>query len=325
MKINRKITLILMTAIALSLLMSFSIPFGSSEQTGTGQVTVGNSSPSITSLAISATGGGGNLSAIDPWTTYQFNVTVSDADYMADIKNVTITMLASATGFVGTEGSFNKTKSYGFQYYNNSGTITWYELGASGWASTQDYLTNSTCTYPSMSDTSGTWTFTLKLARTAHKETTWNMTAYAIDSAGSQATKTWQSFTVNQYISFTRGVDTITWTGNAGQNNITASSMPSNINIYANTVVKIQVKGDGDLQRQSGPPATIALDNVYVGQTASAGNNDGVKLTTSYQDLYTSIDNPDGANYATYWYLTIPDGQPSGIYTFTYYVEVAAA
>ena len=111
----------------------------------------------------------------------------------------------------------------------------------------------------------------------------------------------------------------ISWTVTAlPANNQTALSMPANVTVTANYVVNIQVKGDGDLKNGSN---TIPLSNVYVGKSSPA-SNDGVKLSTTYQNLYTGLSSPDDAVYTTYWFVTVPSDKPNGEYTFTYYIKV---
>jgi len=286
-------------------------PYVKAAQSGTGTVTVGNVPPTLNSMGIYTIGGSSNLSDVNPWVSYVFQVTASDENQLKDIRNVTITLSSSS----GQVGHFDKTGSYGFQFDNTTGNNLWKELTAGGWSQTLTYL-DSASTYPTGS-TIGTWKFVLKLYKTAHYEATWTMKGKVTDSAQQTATKS-NGFGVNKYLGFTAPTS-VSWPAtNPGTNNRTADSMPANVIITANYVVKVQVKGDGDLQK-SPPDGSIPLNCVYVGKT---GLTDGVKLTTSYQDLYTSLSSPDNTPYPTYWFLTVPLGTPQGAYSFNFYFEV---
>lgn len=178
------------------------------ETTGTGTAVVGNVPPVIVSMGIYLPPSVSNLTDIEPWTTYCFNITASDMNQVQDVKNVTLTL----TTLAGLGGVFDKTKSYDFQFDNTTGANLWKELTASGWVtSSYTYLNPTQSNKPSRSVT-GTWAFAVKLARTAHKEATWTMKATVRDSASQTTTKT-NGFAVNKYVSFTIP-SSISWIAN---------------------------------------------------------------------------------------------------------------
>ena len=125
---------------------------------------------------------------------------------------------------------------------------------------------------------------------------------------------------MHTYIAFSFSSDSILWSGDSGSVNISAASMPLNVTIASTLNVTIQIKGNGDLTNGLN---SIPLSNVYVSQTNSTSGN-GLQLTTDYQDWMPSIPPSEGETHASYWFLTIPGGTPSGTYTFTFYIQVIA-
>lgn len=316
---NRKVFTTLVVAIILSSITYYptaSADYIEGEKSGTGTVIVGNVAPTITSMEINEGINPTNLTSVDPSTQYKFRVKAADNNKLHDIVNVTIFLNAST----GTFDVFDKTVSYGFQYDNitTPGTPIWKELTSSGWSTSYTYLNPTSSAWPANS-VEGTWNFSVTLYKTAHHETTWTMKGYVRDNGGLSATKM-NGFGVNRYIGFTIP-SSVSWsTINPPVQNASAQSMPANVAVTANDVVNIQLKGLSDLTGT--PSGSIPLSNLYIGKTANPATNDGIKLSQTYQNLYTALSSPDGTSYPTYWFITVAAGQQTGTYSFTYRIQV---
>jgi hypothetical protein len=67
---------------------------------------------------------------------------------------------------------------------------------------------------------------------------------------------------------------------------------------------------------------SFPLSNIYVGKTSDYHNNDGKKLTTSLQNLYSDLPVALNQNENMYWFVTTPDPFPPGAYTFQYVINI---
>lgn len=241
---------------------------------------------------------GANYSSVDPWTLYTFNVSVLNNSQLGMVKNVTISLTSSS----GQPGKFNITSSYAYQWDNTTGTIIVRELTAGGWSTSLTYLGNvfgpTGSIYPR-------WTFYAKLARTVHNESTWKFSATIKDVFGQVAMKQIR-FSVNKYIGFSIP-SSINWNVITGMVNQEAASMPAFVTVTSNSIVKIQIRGGGNI---TGPSISLPLESIRVNTNHDTFGS--IPLTTSYQDLYTSLSSPNGTTYPTYWFVTIPFRAPLG-------------
>lgn len=299
-----------------------------------GTATVGNSACSLTSRELMTAIDGSNTTtgAVTMADTYVYgNVTISDVNTMGDIVNVTIWLYSDD----GVQGTFLKNESYGFMYYNNSGTETWYELDATGWVSQETYIDNSSSASPSMVASTGEWTFKIKLAKTANNYGTdsWNYNASILDS-DSNADIACDGFTdsyydVAYYKEFTMASGTVTWTSlTAGDSNSTANTPASGNNYITVTAINHEsnIRAQASythLNRTGGGGTTWTVDDLYMGQTSSAGTNDGIKLSTSYQTLWSAIPKAsESLEKAQYCFISVPDPCIAGDYTFNEIMEI---
>jgi len=106
----------------------------------------------------------------------------------------------------------------------------------------------------------------------------------------------------------------------AGLNNQTAASNPYVVTYTGNAILLFQVWGSGDPTNEFGD--SFQLSNIYIGQTGTSSNNDGKALTTSPQDLYSSLGVASNQNENMYWFVTTPNPFPPGTYTFSYVINV---
>lgn len=309
-----------------------SLPIGvyADDTQGTGILTVSNSPISVLSRSIAEGEGESNITSGSlPVNTYfWFRVTAFDSNTMKDVENITVYVYAST----GTVGLFDKQKSYGFQWRNESGTHKWYELLPGGWTQVLDvgtYLDASSSVEPPDSSMAyGMWKFKVKFAKVAiHTEvaTEWRFNATAYDGDGKDSIDDTGWFEFAYYKEFTVSAADISWeTLNPGLKNQTAAGMPRTITVVAiNHNTDIKVRGSGDLIKTDGGGTTFPLSNVYVGQTDSVANNDGVKLDITYNTIWDNIPaGTEGADKNTYWFITVPCPCVAGTYIFTWYVAL---
>lgn len=313
------------------ILMSALIPVvfaDTGETSGSGSATVGNATPSITSRSLAANAGGANITSgeLTVNTHYWGNTTVADDNTLVDITNITICFNTTA----GSRGSFDKEESYAFQYKNVSSVIDWGELTAGGWVWTgQTYLDEATCSYPTLTASSGEFKFNISFAKIAsHNDgAAWEFYVYIKDTAAATDTMgeddTWFDFAYYGEYTF---ASSITWTGlTAGDTNEEPGTPtnPINTNVVAcNEPTDINFKGDGDLQKTGGGGTTWLLSSVTLGSTGvESGTTFG--LSTSYQNLWDAVAaGTENTNKASYWAIDVPDPCIAGEYTFTYYINV---
>lgn len=324
---RRILTTAVLIVILLAVCAALAVPPASS---GTGSAVVGNPTPTITSRTISDTVDGGNQTSARTVNTYYFFwFAVSDDNTLNDIKNITITLYDTS----GTSGIFDKEHSYGFSWQNASGSIDWYELTALGWDNDPlTYLNDTDSVQPTLSSDSGTWKFNAAMAKVASNvgSPAWTFKAEVIDSADQSVSTTGGAvwFDFSYYEEYTLHGSAVSWTSlNPGATNSTATTPGDGDNHVTITAINhashIQVEGDGALARTGGGGTSFPLANVYVGQTGSAVTNDGKKLTTEFQTLWSAIDaGLESTEKAAYYFITVPDPCISGTYTFTWTVQI---
>jgi len=249
----------------------------------------------------------GQVSETDPWTEYYANASVTTAETFNDLLN--ITWVFNCTGTEEDEGD-NARSHYTFRWTPGEGFT---EPTLTG------HLISADCVNASLSASSGWFRLAFRFGKSADP-TTWTCKVTAYLNATNFGFKKSSPWTMNTYISFTFYPSSVYWTGDPGNLNISANSMPLNITVSSNVNVAIRVRGGGNLMSNGN---TIPLSNVYIGQSSSPSNNDGITLTTSYQDWKTEIPPSEGTDHSSYWFLTIPEGTPAGTYTFTFYIEVS--
>ena len=307
----------LLLLLPMLLALSFAVPVFA----GTGTITVSGTPPSVTSIAIMLSGGSGNLTAIDVYTWYDVKVVVSEPDQLTDIQRLEVRVYK--VGVTWTEVRDDERRQ-GFAWSYT--TPTWQYLTLGGWDATDNlYLDSAGCSAPSLSATSGTWTFKLMLRSLSHYTTNqgWCIEAHVKDKSSNEAWRT-NKFDVNLLISIDVP-SAVSWTASAGQANVSASGMPFAIQYASNAIVKIQVKAT-DPTSSFGDH--FSASNLLIDDDNNP-NSDAhcMKLSNTYQDWETTL----GVNYIggpgqpinAYWFATVPAGQPTGTYTFTYEVNIA--
>jgi hypothetical protein len=306
-------------------------------QSNTVTILAPNSAPTLDSRSISSTVSGANLSgsppSVDPDIEYWYWTGITDNNGLSDIDHIDAFIFRSGA----TTGTFNETKSYEFKWVRKNGATPtggacnpvsgcWYELGAGGWVGAGfTYLVSADSVVPTLTGgtKTGTWKFALKVSKIALDtfgfSTHWNFEGDVYDKSAATALRTGQ-LDQNLYISINPVGALNFGTIAGGQNNASLPSNPLPSTYTTNAIAGLQLLGSGDPTNQFGD--SFPLANIYVGKTANAANNDGIKLAVSATSLYTSMQVQAGATRNMYWFVTTPDPFGAGTYTFVYTVNI---
>jgi hypothetical protein len=285
---------------------------------GTGTITVSGNAPSVTSIQIDTSpSSAANRTAVDVYTWYLVKIAVSDPDTLADIQSVTVRLYKAG---VAWSDSMDEERRQGAMWtYGGS----WMYLFAAGWDVTDNnYLAAAGSVAPSpLTETAGTWTFQFRWRSLSHYTTGggWRIEARVVDKSSNLAWRT-NVIDVNLLLSIVIPTS-ISWTATAGQANVTAAGMPFVIQYASNAIVKIQVKATNPTNSFGD---TFSASNILIDDDANpATDTHTQKLTSAFVDWYPGL----GVNYIggttinAYWFVTVPAGQPTGTYTFTYSVQ----
>jgi len=312
-------------------------------QSGTATINIAASTVQVSSRTVSSTncgtscGAGNNVSGNPPTvnvnTEYWWSTVVTDSGSLKDVDNVIIYIFKTGV----TKTNFDQQRAYAFRWVRKSwsgnaampcstDTGCWHELiGNSAWVqSGYTYLVtaDSTHTTISGSTSSGTWTFAAQLSKLAQYTSTnmdWNYEVDIQNRALSSASRT-GLLDVNLYVSITIPTSVDFGTLSVGLTNSSAASNPYVATYTGNAILLFQISGSGDPTNEFGD--SFPISNIYIGQTGTLSNNDGKLLTTSPQNLYSSLGVAANQNENMYWFVTTPDPCPPGTYTFTYTVSI---
>lgn len=262
---------------------------------------------SVTNIVVRTPSDIKQVTTTDPWTEYYANVSVTT---MSSFKNVlNITWVFNCTGT--TENTVDDVRNhYTFVWTPDEG---FKEPNLTG------HLMIENCANASLSSSYGWFRLSFRFGKSA-SNVAWSckVIAYLKEYSAVYRSSLW---TMNTYIGFTLSSDSLSWgTLYPLDVNVSASNMPLNINVSSNLNVKIRMRGNGDLINGN---YSIPLSNVYIGQTGLPTNNDGIKLTDSYQNWKAEITYSEDTSHPSYWFLTVPEGTPTGTYNFTFYIEIS--
>lgn len=325
MRTGKKCTL-LVTTILLSLLLTTGTVLAGSEGTSTGTATVISSVPEITSPELWDSGEtvNKNNTALTVGTEYHMNFTITDANTLADLDNVTIRIWDS-----GSAKTENDTDAQVDHY-----SFTWVE-STDVWASTPSgYNITANCQDPGTASSATSYEFTLafKLSKVAAYATTpdWKISIFVWDDTATPNADSEKTlmFGVAFYSEISITDSTHTWSSlTAGSStNVTMDSPPLDFTVIANANWDGQAKGSGDLTKGAD---TIALSNARIYQSNTLTSS--ASLTTGYVDIggLTAQSPPTDENSAisssVYLWLTVPSGTPAGDYVYTLYIQIIQA
>jgi hypothetical protein len=312
-------TLIIASTLTMTLLPAYFQVGEVFGEEGTGHISVTGSPVSLTALAIAASSDPtGNVTGVDVDVWYLWKVTVSDPDGMSDIGKVALYVHKDGA----PKGVWGVRQSQGALWTGIGDR--WLEpdfAGVNAWQTAAEYMNPSQSSHPLLDGgTSGTWVFSLKLRSLSHYTANggWLFDAIVRDKGGNTDRKVMR-FDVNLHVALTIPAS-ISWAASPTSANVTASNQPAVTTYTGNAKLRIRMRAT-DPVNQFGD--TFPASNIYVGQTGNVANNDGVKLSSVFKDFGTELSDAESAAVGSYWFVTVPAGQPTGTYTFTYSVEMA--
>jgi len=281
----------------------------------TATATVSNTAPSISNIWITETTGT-PVSSLDPATEYYIIVNVTDSNSLKDIENITLTLY---------NNSLNSPDStrYHYTFKFDNDTLSFSEIGPGN-----THLITADCSYPTLTNVYGNYTFAIRLNETAIPST-WVLWVNVTDSAGNKVSKN-VTFSVNEYISASLDDSSLTFSGSPGTNDVPASENPTVVTVKSNVNFSIQVKGSGDFVGSTDSSFTIPLSYLTFDDDSTPSESTETGLAekscdTVYQILYSNVGYGYNVAKNIYWFLDIPNGILAQEYTTTIYVGVFSA
>jgi hypothetical protein len=215
-------------------------------------------------------------------------------------------------------GNLDLERRQGFAWEYNG---TWYQVGGSGWTSPDGVYFNATgSSHPSLSGAQGTFTFKVKVPKVSHYTAAggWYVQAWVEDKGSNQNTRT-NLFAVNLYVHLTVPT-TIVWSASAGASDVEASGMPFAIAYQSNAVVKLQLNATDPISQYSD---SFGSSNLRISGTSDPNGPNSQTLSNAIADWKTGLVVTDSGSMNAYWFTSVPNGQPTGTYTFTYNMNIA--
>ena len=315
---KRRVTSIIL----LALLLSISIPMlpvqALIEGDSGGTAGISNITPVITIPSLkTAAAVSKNNSAIDVWTEYRISLTLADDNTLEDIT----TLQFKIWGPSSTEGGADSDVDHYTFVYTQS-TDAWDETGPD---SGDEHLIVGSCVDPAdQTDGSGTFTLGFKIHKTAEYSAStegWSIKITATDDSAATDTDTTLMFGVNFYLEMTVDDGTHSWStlspGDSQQTLDTPVDTDIDMTVTANAAYDLQ--GKVSAAPTSGS-YTIPLSNLVIHEDTVGS---AVALTTGYVDiggLTSEAAGEDNAEVFKLW-LTVPNPQMDGSYTYTLYVQ----
>lgn len=309
-------------AILLMLVFNINAVYGESsgESEGTAQVT--SAIPSITSPELwdSAETTNKNNTALTVNTEYHANFTISDANTMADLKNVTIRVWETT---YSTENASDSER----EHY----TFTWTE-STDTWASTPSgFVVSANCKDPGTGGTETSFEFTLafdlsKVANYTASTTDWQISIFVWDDADNGGSEKTLRHGVAFYSEISITDTTHQWSGLLpGDTDKTVDGDGDiDFTVIANANWDAQAKGNASVLISENADE-IGIGNITIHKDTLASS---VSLTTTYADIggLTAQSPPTAegspiATYCTIW-LDVPSGTPVGNYEYKLQLQI---
>ena len=309
----------LLAVILTVLLTTSNVAYAATEGSSSGSAPVSNTAPVLSNLDIEDTGSTSkNGLQIDVNVEYRIDFDIADTNTLEDLTLVTITIWGPSSSKGGADAD---ATHYTFTYTQT--TDAWDETGPDGGGNS--HLVGGSCVDPA-DQTAGSGSFTLgfKLAKTAeHTDTaTWDVDITVTDDdSNSDSDATTITFGVNFYLEITVDDGSHGWSslnpGATDQQITTPVDGDIDLTVTANAAYDIETKGSGALA--SGGDS-IALNNVKFHENTLGS---ATIMTTGYQDIGGLTSEPAGASNAESFvlWLTVPNPQQDGSYTYTLYVQ----
>lgn len=318
MKMNkRKVDYTLGLLLSTLFLISLTVNHGIAEQSD-GTADVENTAPVVSNPAFTDVFSvSKDASQIDVQTEYWISYLITDSNRLQDLTDAVFKIWGPTTTEAGADSEVNH---YTFKYTQTSDQ--WTEVGPDAGGS---HLVTVNCTDPAdQSVKSGTFRLAFKLAKIAeHTNTaTWSIKIIVTDDYAATDTDQTLTFGVTFYCELAIGDTSHSWTGLKAGDTDKPLNYPADgdidVTVTANAIFDVQARGSGDLSTNG---YTILLANVKIHKDTLGT---AVSLTNSFADVVGLTNQPAGADLAKSFmlWITVPDPQPKGTYSYTLYVSI---
>lgn len=225
---------LLMTSIvAISLIINFipDIVVAATSGSASGQFTTANANPSVSAVAIYETDRVTGVTAMNPQTEYALKVTASDANTLADLGNVTVTIFwdhdgDDDAGDVPTSGNTSSCAIIRCEVGGLNGSWT---ISPNGGGTTW-VLYSANCTQPTLTASSGDFWFNFSPGKISEESNDWDVYAKADDNGGTPGTRYDSSdYDINWYGEITVNTGSVTWGSTAPGTDFGAGTLQGDI------------------------------------------------------------------------------------------------
>lgn len=313
------------TSILIATLLMFmltSTVLAASEDYSEGSATVTSAVPTLSSIELwnQAEDTNVNATALVVNTEYHLNFTVSDANSMADLKNITIRVWN--TDYTTENGSNTERNHYSYTWVESTDTWTSYPSG---------FINAAACADPGTGGGGSSYEFRLafdtsKVANYTATNTKWQASIFVWDDSDNADNDKTVKFGVASYFEISITDTTHSWSSLTPNTNDNALDGDGDIDftVIANTFWKAQAKSNASVLI-SELSDTINIGNITIHKDTLGSS---VSLTTSYADVggLTSQNPPTAeaspvSTLCTLW-LDVPNGTPPGTYEYKLYLQV---
>ena len=315
---KRRVTSIIL----LALLLSISIPTlpaqAAIEGNSGGTAGISNITPVISTVSLKTTGATSkNNSAIDVWTEYRISLTLADDNTLEDIT----TLQFKIWGPSSTEGGADSDVDH-YTFVYTQATDLWDETGPDAG---DEHLVSGNCVDPADQTVgSGTFTLAFKLHKTAEyaaSTTGWSIKITATDDSAATDTDATLFFGLNFYLELSVDDSTHSWSSlSPGDSQQTLDApVDGDVDMTVTANAAFDLQGKVSAAPTSGS-YTIPLANLLIHESTVGSAS---ALTTGYMDIGGLTSEAAGENQAKDFdlWLTVPNPQMDGSYTYTLYVQ----
>ncbi len=300
--IKRLILIITVLALAFSL-----IPHSLGD-TISGQAEVGNSMPRLVGVDVSG-------SMVDPESSFTVRTEISDNNTLGDIDNVILKVYENT--FAHTD-SDDKRNHYTFWF--DPSDNTWHS-GVGANIIGDPFIDSTNSTYPTdLGVNQDNYNFVIRLNGTA-SPSNWNVYAEVIDSqSDTDDLEKGNEFSVNNYVSYSIGIDTICWSDLEPDSNTNPSdNNPVQVDdIETNVRFDVQNKLDNDW--------ACGADTIDIGNTmyaSSDGSGESGFASMAFSNIFENQNYGENLSRGINYYLDVPSDCSPGTYTNTFIIEVS--
>lgn len=303
----------------IAIITAIPIAYAATEGTSTGTATVGNATPTITSVSFTDTvPTSKDGQQIDVNTEYWAKASgVDDDNGITDLDYVKFIIWGPSSTEGGADAEANH---YTFTW--TQATDTWAEVGP---GASNEHLVIGNCEDPATLP--GDFRLAFKLDKIAEKTATatWTIKIIVMDDSAASATDATLTFGVNFYAEIVVDDSTHGWTGLSAEDNDVLITSPGDFDIdvtcTSNAAFDLQAKGSGALADNGN---TIPLVNVEIHKDTLAS---AVGLTVSYVDIggLTALSAGSGVSHSFQLWISVPTDTPPGDYVYTLSVQIVEA